>query len=172
MSAPVVVSVQPNPNETEVVLGQPIIITFDQVIDTSTLDATTFSLTYQAAAQVINAMNLISGNPAPSTVVVQGTWTFTTNASNQTVATFTPSTAFQQNTPYTATLLGTDAALTSADIQNTSGPAMASSYSWSFTTGVLNETRSLRPVGTKDLAHGRGERPALRRPLQAAGRRG
>jgi len=150
VSAPVVVSVQPNPSETDVVLGQQIIITFDQVIDTSTLDESTFSLTYPAPAQVINAQNLISGNPAPSTVVVQGTWTFTTNSSNQTVATFTPKTAFQQNTLYTAMLLGTDAALTSADIQNTSGQAMATSYSWSFTTGVLNlETRSLRPAGSK-----------------------
>ncbi|MGB0124241.1 MAG: Ig-like domain-containing protein [Silvibacterium sp.] len=147
MSAPVVVSVQPDVNETDVVLGQPIIVTFDQVIDSSTLTESTFNLSYPAPTQIINAQQLISGPASPSTVTVHGTWSFATNTQNQTVATFTPAHAYQQNTVYTAMLLGADASLTSEDIQNPAGVSMSVSYQWGFTTGALNlQTRSLRPA--------------------------
>jgi len=129
---------------------------FDQVIDTTTLDESTFSLTFPAPAQIIGSNRLISGDPAPSTVSVQGAWGFTTNASNQTVATFTPDKPLQQNTVYTAMLLGSDAALTSSVIENPAGESMTVSYSWGFTTGVLNlHTRSLHPAEDKTLACGR-----------------
>ena len=110
--------------------SQVVVITFDQVIDTTTLDESTFSLTFPAPAQIIGSNRLISGDPAPSTVSVQGAWGFTTNASNQTVATFTPDKPLQQNTVYTAMLLGSDAALTSSVIKNPAGESMTVSYSW------------------------------------------
>lgn len=108
------------------------------MIDTTTLDESTFSLTYPAPAQVIGSNHLISGDPAPSTPTVTGTWSFSTNSGNQTVAGFTPDKALQQNTLYTAMLLGSGAALTSSVIKNPAGESMAVSYSWGFTTGVLN----------------------------------
>lgn len=108
------------------------------MIDTTTLDESTFSLTYPAPAQVIGSNHLISGNLAPSTPTVTGTWSFSTNSDNQTVAVFTPDKPLQQNTLYTAMLLGSDAALTSSVIKNLGGESMAVSYSWGFTTGVLN----------------------------------
>ena len=89
-----------------------LIITFDQGIDTTTLDDTAFSLNYPAPTQVINTQQLIAGFPSSSTVSVPGTWSFSTNELGQTVATFTPEAAYQQNTLYTATLLGADASLT------------------------------------------------------------
>lgn len=46
MSAPQVVSVQPDVGATDVVLAIPITVTFDQLIDTTTVDSSTFSLTY------------------------------------------------------------------------------------------------------------------------------
>jgi hypothetical protein len=110
------------------------------VIDTTTLDESTFSLTYPAPAQVIGANRLISGDPAPSILTVTGTWGFTTNASNQTVAVFTPDKPFQQNTLYTAMLLGSDAALTSSIIKNPAGESMVVSYSWGFTTDQVSSS--------------------------------
>ena len=75
--------------------------------------------------------------PGPSTVSLGGTWSFTTDAQNRTVATFTPEKPFQQNTVYTVMLLGADASLTEV-LKNPAGEAMAQSYQWVFTTGVLN----------------------------------
>jgi hypothetical protein len=137
MSAPVVVSVDPGNSETDVVLGQALIVTFDQVIDPTTLNDSTFSLTYPASIQVVNASQLISGKPESSTVAVDGTWSLATVA-GATVATFQPTRGFQQNTPYTAMLLGADASLSTEDLKNLAGESMAVSYQWTFTTGVLD----------------------------------
>jgi len=41
------VSVEPANNDTDVVLGTPIIVTFDQEIDPTSISETTFSLTGQ-----------------------------------------------------------------------------------------------------------------------------
>jgi hypothetical protein len=127
-----------------------LVITFDQGIDTATLGDSTFSLNYPAPTQVINTQQLIAGSPSSSTVSVPGTWSFTTNELGQTVATFTPAAAYQQNTLYTATLLGADASLTGGCIKNQAGESLAQSYQWSFTTGVLDlKTRSLPLAATK-----------------------
>lgn len=101
MSAPVVVSVQPDVNETDVVLGQPVIITFDQGIDTTTLSDSTFNLSFPAPTQIITSGQLISGPAGPSTVPVHGAWTFATDGQNRTVATFTPPNMRITRTPST-----------------------------------------------------------------------
>ena len=161
MSAPQVVSVQPDVGATDVVLSLPITVTFDQVIDTGTVDPSTFSVTYSAPSQVVTAGDLIAGRSPSSTVCVDGSWTFSTNSSNQTVAVFTPTRPLNPNTLFTVTLLGTDAALTSAVIANPGGEAMAVSYQWTFTTGALNlKTRSLRPAGTETPRAHAPETPA------------
>jgi hypothetical protein len=49
------------------------------VIDTTTLTESTFSLTYPAPTQIINAQQLITGPSRPSTVSLSGTWSFTTD---------------------------------------------------------------------------------------------
>lgn len=128
MSAPQVVSVQPDVGATDVVLSLPITVTFDQVIDTGTVDPSTFSVTYSAPSQVVTTGDLIAGRSPSSTVCVDGSWTFSTNSSNQTVAVFTPTRPLNPNTLFTVTLLGTDAALTSAVIANPGGEAMTVSY--------------------------------------------
>jgi hypothetical protein len=138
MSAPQVVSVQPDVGATDVVLAIPITVTFDQLIDTTTVDSSTFSLTYSAPTQVVTAGDLIAGRSSTATVCVDGAWTFSTNSSNQTVAVFTPTRPFRPNTLFTVNLLSTDAALTSSVIANPAGEAMAVSYQWTFTTGALN----------------------------------
>lgn len=126
-------------------------------IDTTTLDNTTFSLNYPASSQVINTQQLIAGSPSSSTVSVPGTWSFATNELGQTVATFTPAAAYQQNTLYTATLLGADASLTGGCIKNLAGESLAQSYQWNFTTGVLDLRPGLSLLPEpKPLTRGRG----------------
>ena len=90
MSAPQVVSVDPQNQETDVVLGAPVVITFDQLMDTTTISDATFSLTRPAPMQVVTSQNLISGSEGPSTTVVRGTFTFATDSQGRTVATFQP----------------------------------------------------------------------------------
>jgi len=138
MSAPQVVAVVPDVNETDVVLGQAISITFDQEIDTTSLSDSTFSLTCPALTQVVTNNQLISGESSPSTIVVHGTWTFNTAPNGATVAVFQPSRGFTPNTSYTATLLGADAALSTEDVHNPAGEPMAQSYSWTFISGALS----------------------------------
>ena len=59
MSAPVVLQATPSDQETDVVLGQAIIVAFDQALDTSTLNDSTFSLTFPAPTQVLTSGQLV-----------------------------------------------------------------------------------------------------------------
>ena len=138
MSAPVVLQATPSDQETDVVLGQAIIVAFDQALDTSTLNDSTFSLTFPAPTQVLTSGQLVAGEAAPSTVNVEGVWSFADDSTGRTVATFTPTRHFQENTLYTAMLLGADASLSTEDVMNPAGESMNVSYQWTFTTGVLN----------------------------------
>ena len=61
MSPPVVVSVEPSNLETDVILGIPIIISFDQVIDPTTVNDATFALTGPGTSQ----HNLVSPSFVP-----------------------------------------------------------------------------------------------------------
>lgn len=142
MPAPVVVSTVPNSGDTGVVLGAPIVVTFDQPVDPLTVTSATFSVTGPGQTQILTPEQLISQNPSSmsSRDVVPGTISF---SANFTVATFTPTEAFNKNLLYTVLLLGGDGLLTSAGIANPSGAGglkMAQSYQWSFTTGDLNVT--------------------------------
>ena len=51
MSAPVVVSVEPGNAETDVILGTPIFVTFDQEIDATTITDATFCMTGPGTSQ-------------------------------------------------------------------------------------------------------------------------
>lgn len=137
---PVIVNVSPANLDTDCILGQAITITFDQVIDTTTLNEDTFSLTYEPPTQILTSNQLIDGRPQASIVSVPGTWSFITNTSNQTVATYQPEKALLQNTIYTVTLFGSDAALSTQDVMNIAADSMVLSYQWSFTTGILRFT--------------------------------
>lgn len=141
MSAPVVVQVNPDVSETDVILGAPIVITFDQAIDTTTLTNDTFSVTLPSQTQVITSEELISrGNPVtePSPQPVTGTFTFATDTQGRTVATFTPDKPFRPNTQYTALLMGAAAELATEDVHNPAGEAMATSYEWTFVQDLVS----------------------------------
>jgi hypothetical protein len=136
MAAPLVVSVSPLNGATTVVLGTKVTVTFDQLMDTSTISDRTFVLTGPGQTGILSPDQFISADPSISTgrEYITGTFQFAT-VSSHTVVTFTPDKPLRANVQYDLLLVGTDS-ITSADyIKNSLDEAMASSYSWSFTTG-------------------------------------
>jgi hypothetical protein len=140
MSAPVIVSTVPSNNDTDIVLGSQVNITFDQQINTSTFTDATFSMTYPIQGGVLTTTEEIENNPliSPSNEYVRGTISFTTGSQGQTIATFTPKKPLRPGIVYTIYVVGADGILTASGIQNLAGEAMLTSYQFSFTTGVLN----------------------------------
>jgi O-glycosyl hydrolase len=104
---PTVTSTVPTSGATGVNVGDALMATFSQPMNSSTVTATTFTLT------------------GPGNTAVAGLVTYNTGTS---VATFTPNSALAYNTSYTATI--TTGATSSA------GAALASNYVWTFTTGA------------------------------------
>lgn len=140
MSQPVVLSVSPSNGTNDVILGSSIVVTFDQVINTATVNTATFSVTGPSQTQILTPQQLIVANPNISTgrEYVTGTFNFTVNTNNQSVVTFLPSVPFQPNETYTVLLVGAGSILISQSIQNPGGENLASNYQWSFSVGNLN----------------------------------
>jgi len=140
MSAPLVVNVDPANNEVDVVLGTQITITFAQLIDTTTIDESTFSVTGPGQTQILTAGQLIAkdGDTLLSREYIEGTFAFDVTPTGASIVSFVPKRHFQPNVQYQILLLGLDASLTVDVIKNPGGEAMAASYQWSFQTGDLN----------------------------------
>jgi len=100
---PTVSSTSPANNATGVAVNSAITATFSKAMDSSTINASTFTL---------------SGG-------VTGTVTYD-SATN--TATFTPSSSLANSTTYTATI--------TTGVKDSAGNAMASNYTWSFTTAA------------------------------------
>ncbi|GAB1540803.1 hypothetical protein NUACC21_34720 [Scytonema sp. NUACC21] len=111
--SPTVTSTSPNNSATNVAIGTSVTATFSEAIDTATINTNTFELR----------------NPANA--VVSATVTY--NETNRT-ATLTPTNLLAGNTTYTATLKG---GTTDPRITDLAGNALATNYTWSFTTGNL-----------------------------------
>jgi hypothetical protein len=139
MAGPNVTSASPANNATGVVLGQPITVVFDSLIDHSTLTTATFSVTYPSGAEVLTPDAYIAKSPKTltATAYVDGALTIT-DSDTATTLTFTPSLPLKTNTQYTVFLLGGDAQFSAASVKDTNGNPLAVSYQWTFTTGSLN----------------------------------
>ena len=135
-----VVNVDPANNEVDVVLGTQITVTFDQAIDTTTIDESTFSVTGPGQTQILTAGQLIAtdGDTLLSREYIEGTFAFDVDAQGRSVVSFVPKRHFQPNVQYQILLLGLDASLTVDLIKNPAGEGMAAGYQWSFQTGDLN----------------------------------
>lgn len=140
MPAPLLAQVTPDVDATDVVLGTTITLTFDQLIDPTTVSEATFTVSSPNPAQTLNEPNLLSaGNRLlDNLLVVDGTFTASTDGQNRTVVVFSPLRALRSNTVYTCLLLGADAVLTTDSVQTLAGVKLAQSFQWSFTTGDLN----------------------------------
>jgi len=101
------VSVTPAPGSTGICNNTVVAATFGQAMNPATINALSFTLT------------------GPGTTAVAGT--ITANGTNK-VFTFTPTAALALNTTFTATL--------TTAVQDPFGNALASSYTWTFTTSA------------------------------------
>jgi len=103
--APAITAVTPLSASTTAAISTTVTAAFNQAMTSSTITASTFSLT------------------GPGNTSVQGTVAYNAGTS---VATFTPAANLAYNTAYTATL--------STTITSSTGVALAAPYTWSFTT--------------------------------------
>jgi hypothetical protein len=142
MSAPVVLSVEPGNAETDVILGTPIFVTFDQEIDATTISDATFCMTGPGTSEVVTAQNMATLNPLAPTgrEYITGAFSFVLNSNNQTVLTFIPNRALRKNTTYDVLILGASGSLVSNGVKNPAGEQMVNSYEWQFTTGTIDLT--------------------------------
>ena len=63
MANPTIVSVTPASNATDVILGTSIVVTFSTLIDLSTVNSNTFSLTGVSGSQILTPNQLIQSDP-------------------------------------------------------------------------------------------------------------
>ena len=125
----------PDINSTGVILQGAVIVTFDQEIDVTTYDESSFLLSAPPETPRVPPGGLVGPvAPVTGTDYVQGTFTFAVNTAGATVATFVPARPIRPNVKYTV--------LISTAVQ-TPGPTpvpLSANYTWSFVTGVLNLT--------------------------------
>ena len=121
-TAPTVISTVPTPSGvTGVATSQAVSATFSEAMNPATIisPATNFTLT------------------APGPVTVAGTVSYAVAGS---VATFTPTAALTASTTYTVTI--------KTGAQDLAGNALASNYTWTFTTGAAPDTTKPTVIST------------------------
>lgn len=140
--APTITSVTPGVDETDVVLGTTIVVVFSELMDHTTINEETFSLTGPGQTMVISPDQLIIEDPQPITgrEYITGTFLFddTIGGGTQTQLVFTPAKPLRPNVEYQILILGSGGALTSAAVFSAGEVAMVGSYTWSFITGELD----------------------------------
>lgn len=105
-ATPTVASVSPSAGSTGVAANTAITATFSEAMNASTINSSTFAIA------------------GPGGAAVGGTVTYSASGS---IATFTPGAQLAYNTTFTATI--------TTGAQDTSGVALQSNYTWTFTTG-------------------------------------
>ena len=119
---PIVTSVSPSNGATGVSTGTTVIANFSEAINASTVTTSTFQLR-NSSNTLITATVSTSGNQI----------------------TLTPSAALAGSTVYTATITGG-----ASGVKDLAGNALASNYSWSFTTGaVTSQPVAIQSFNTK-----------------------
>jgi hypothetical protein len=141
MAAPTITSVSPANLASDVVLGSQIVVTFDQVVDHTTVNEGTFSVEGPGQTLTLTPEHLASSDPQPVTgrEYITGTFVFD-DTSGHTIVTFNPKRPFQPNGIYVILVLGGDGNLSSDSVKNAGAESMAQSFRWTFTTGDLNVT--------------------------------
>lgn len=148
MAAPVVQSVTPTNQATDVVLGTQITVLFSTQMNYTTISDSTFSLTGPGQTQVVTPDSLIADDPQPITgrEYITGRFSFSEipisggGGATQTLLTFNPSKPLRPEVTYTVLILGSGNALTSDAVADNNGNKMVTSYTWTFSTGQLNLT--------------------------------
>jgi hypothetical protein len=150
MSAPVITLISPAAAAVDVVLGTSIAVTFDQAVDPTSINATTFSLIGPGQTTIINLDQLVKAAPPRtlSRAPVPGTFSFP--AANQFV--FVPNQPLQPGVKYTILISGAGAIVTQSSVRNPAGEEMAQSMQTTFLTGTLtlNEVPPSSPLPWND----------------------
>ena len=156
MSAPVIVSVTPQNQAADIVLAMPVTVVFDQPIDTTTLNESTFALMGPGQTALLDPFREILRDPKPDTgrEYITGTFTFFASVAlaggpsyvqgTYDTAVFRPSRPLRPAVAYTCLIAGADSALALDVVKNLAGEGLVSSYQWTFNTGTLN--RADQPV--------------------------
>ena len=109
ITPPTVLSTVPSNGAIDVSVNTAVSATFDEAMNSATVNSTTFT--------VKDGLN----NPVAGIVNYSGT-----------TATFTPASAFDSSTVYTATI--------TTGVEDLAGNAMTQDHIWSFTTGIASDT--------------------------------
>ena len=136
MSAPVILSVAPAPDETDVVLGRVIEVTFDQAVDPDTVTSATFALTGPGETTIVDGDELAYKNAKPSSGREYITGAF--NFPSPDKLRFTPDKPLRPGIQYTVLIAGASSLLATSVVRNPAGEALAKSYQYAFKTGTLN----------------------------------
>lgn len=118
-----VISVSPNPDSADIVLGQPIEVVFDTPLDPASVTTATFALYGPSQTDVPSGREYVAGSfsfPEPNRLV------------------FTPSRPLRPEVVYTVTLAGGGSILATTVIRSNTGEPLVQSYTFRFTTGTLN----------------------------------
>lgn len=149
MSAPVLSSISPAAAETDVVLGTDIQVIFDQAIDPTTVNASTFTLIGPSQVEIITPEQLIRAAPVSTgRAAVPGKFSFP--SADQFL--FTPDRPLDPNVKYTVLIVGAGAMLVQSGIKNPAGQILAQSIQITFQTGTLaiNVTPPAAPLPWND----------------------
>jgi len=166
MNGPVIQSVSPAPGETDVVLGRPITILFDQPIDPASVSSATFSLQGPGQTDVVASDgSIISGvTAATGREYILGSFAFPAPESGDTFQQdqkllFTPAAVLRTNVTYTVLIVGATSLLAKNYVRNPIGEAMTQSYRFTFTTGSINQV--VTPPGAPVTVLNAWEKPVL-----------
>ena len=151
MSAPVIQSLIPALGAIDVVLGQPVIVQFDQPVDPSTVSSKTFILMGPGQTVVVDAEELIRTSTKVQTgrEYITGSFAFPAPSGtdawlqNQKIV-FTPGHSLRPNVIYTVLMVGRGSSLATSFIQNSDAEPLVKSVQYTFTTGALDQ--SVSPV--------------------------
>ena len=156
MSAPVIISVTPQNQADDIVLGMPVTVVFDQPIDTTTVNESTFALMGPGQTALLDPFREILRDPKPDTgrEYITGAFSFFASVAlaggpsyvqgTYDTAVFRPSRPLRPAVTYTCLIAGADSTLALDTVKNLAGVGLAASYQWTFHTGVLN--RANQPV--------------------------
>ena len=154
MAVPTIRSVYPDVSSTGVILGTPIVVTFSELMNHSSINQSNFALISPIGTMIITPTEEIAQNPSPvsSKKNVPGKFSFNDNT-GVTIVIFTPKEVLIPNTTYTVIIIGAGAYLVSNPVLGADNTPLATNYTWTFTTGTLNlstppPTSPLAPTNT------------------------
>ena len=150
MSAPVILSTSPVSGDTDVVLGTPIRIVFDQALDPATVGEGTFSLMGPGQTAILSPDQLLKNDPTSSTGREYITGKFVFPSPN--ILEFDPDKPLRPTVTYTVLVVGSKSVIVKDSIKNPAGQALVKSLQFTFTTGdlALNVAPPVSPLPFND----------------------